>query len=157
MLAATTTDQATTPADEALAAGHPLQQIEEMTRDGLAPMVPLFSAMAPTWSIGPDRAIRCVLLMALYGIGNEALFCEELDRNRLFRWFLGMSPEEAGLEPVQLAQMHTRLSRNAAATEFFQRLIGDAGRAGLLADDRFSPDARQIQAWSLRPPVEVRA
>jgi hypothetical protein len=140
---------AVTPPDHLLAAGHPLRRIKEMTRDRLAPMVPLFVAMAPTWAIGPDRALLCVLLMALYGI-REAPFCAEVDRNRDFRWFLGMREGDPGLDPVLLAQMHTRLSRNAAAREFFALLIGDAGKAGLLADDHFSPDARQLAVWSLK-------
>jgi transposase len=135
------------PPDHLLAGEHPLRRLKEMTRDRLAPMVPLFTAMASTWKIAPDRGLLCVLLMALYGIRSEASFCQELDRNQLFRWFLGMSPEDAALDPIVLAQMHARLSRNQAAGEFFARVIGDATTAGLLADDRFSLDVQQIAVW----------
>jgi transposase len=124
-----------------------------MARDGLVPMTPLFVAMASTWPISPqpERGLLCILLMALYGIRSEAQFRQELEGSPLFRWFLDITATEVSdLDPVLLAQMRTRLLRNGAATEFFERLIADAAGAGLLANEHFSPDPQQVAVWSAR-------
>jgi transposase len=134
--------------EDVLAAGHPLRRIRDLSRDRLAPMVPLFAAMASTFKIAPDRGLLCVLLMALYGIKSEAAFCDQLSANGTFRWFLGMSQDEPGLDPTVLAQIHTRLSRNLAAGEFFEQVLREATLAGLLADPTFSLDKRQIETWT---------
>jgi hypothetical protein len=129
---------------------HPLRRIREMARDALAPMRPLFVAMASTWTgtPAPDRALMAILLMTLYGIRSEALFCEALEEKPLFRWFLEMTPFDGPLEAGPLAQMRSRLVRNSAAVEFFERTLGEASNAGLLADTYFTPDAQQIAIWS---------
>lgn len=38
-----------------------------------------------------------MVLMALYSIRSDRLFCEQLDYNMLFRWFLDMNLEEPSL------------------------------------------------------------
>jgi transposase len=134
--------------ENVLAAGHPLRRIKDMTRARLAPMAPLFRAMESSWGIAPDRGLLCLLLMALYDIRSEDLFCQQVSGNETFRWFLGMSQEDPALDPIVLAQMHTRLSRNRAAGEFFEQVIREATRAGLLADAGFSLDLRQMETWT---------
>lgn len=41
-------------------------------------------------SITPERLLKATLLIALYSIRSDRLFCETLDYNLLFRWFLDM-------------------------------------------------------------------
>jgi transposase len=128
---------------------HSLRLIRELAHEGLGPMRPLFAAMASTWPIAPppDRGLLCVLLMALYGIRSDAAFCAELTRNPLFRWFLDVLPDDAQIDPRALAQIHSGLLRNRAANDFFERIIADAGAAGLLSNPHFSLDLPQIDAW----------
>ena len=38
--------------------------------------------------------------MALYTVRSERMFCEQLDYNLLFRWFLDMNMEEASFVPT---------------------------------------------------------
>ena len=38
--------------------------------------------------------------MALYTVRSERLFCEQLDYNLLFRWFLDMDPIEPSFDPT---------------------------------------------------------
>ena len=42
-------------------------------------------------SIAPDRLIRALLLQVLYSIRSERMLVEQLEYNRLFRWFVGLS------------------------------------------------------------------
>jgi hypothetical protein len=39
-------------------------------------------------SVPPERLLKSMVLMALYTIRSERQFCEQLDYNLLFRWFL---------------------------------------------------------------------
>ena len=53
-------------------------------------------------SILPERLLKASLLMALYTVPSERMFCEQLDHNLLFRWFLDLNWDEAGLRSFQL-------------------------------------------------------
>jgi hypothetical protein len=135
MLAAIPPDTDVAPATE-----HPLLRIREMARKGLAPMRPLFDAMAPSWALSasPECGLLCAVLMSLYGIHSEAALCDELRGNELFRWFIGLPPHGSALDPLTLTQARSRLLRNSAAAEFLADLMSDARRAGLTIDHRFA-------------------
>ena len=46
-------------------------------------------------SIPPERLIRALLLQAFYSVRSEAQLMEQLEYNLLFRWFVGLSLDEA--------------------------------------------------------------
>lgn len=46
-------------------------------------------------SIPPEQLLRSLLLQILYSIRSERMLVEQLDCNLLFRWFVGMSMDEA--------------------------------------------------------------
>jgi transposase len=63
----------------------------------------------------PERLLKAQLLIALYSVRSDRLFCEQLDYNILFRWFLDMSLQEAsfadrgvGLDKVVSGQRRWR-------------------------------------------------
>jgi transposase len=49
-------------------------------------------------SIPPERLLKAQLLIALYSVRSDRLFCETLDYNILFRWFLDMGLEEPSFD-----------------------------------------------------------
>lgn len=61
-------------------------------------------------SIPPERLLKGQLLIALYSIRSDRQFCEQLNYNILFRWFLAMDPESANREPKTVAEQPTRHS-----------------------------------------------
>jgi transposase len=70
---------------------HPLRFIkayaDELLR-GLSGQFEQMYAKAGRPSIPPEWLLKASLLMALYSVRSERLFCEALDYNILFRWFL---------------------------------------------------------------------
>jgi transposase len=54
-------------------------------------------------SIPPERLLKSQLLIALYSVRSETQFCEMVDYNILFRWFLDMNLEEASGIPLPAA------------------------------------------------------
>jgi transposase len=51
-------------------------------------------------SIPPERLLKASLLIALYSVRSERAFCEELDYNLLFRWFLDVQLMEPSFDPT---------------------------------------------------------
>jgi len=49
-------------------------------------------------SISPERILKSMLLIVLYSIRSKRQFCEQLDYNLLFRWFLDMNIIEGSFD-----------------------------------------------------------
>jgi len=60
-------------------------------------------------SIPPEQLLKSSLLMALYSVRSERLFCEQLDYNLLFRWFLDMGIEEPSFDHRTFSANRQRL------------------------------------------------
>ena len=96
-------------------ANHPIRLIKALAEVALKELSPLFEQMYSDVgrpSIPPERLLKASLLMALYTVRSERMFCEQLDYNLLFRWFLDLNWDEPGFD-------HSSFSRNRA------RLLGN--------------------------------
>ena len=70
---------------------HPLRAIKRLADEALAELSPAFDAMYAEGgrpSIPPERLLKASLRIALYSVRSERAFCEELEYNLLFRWFV---------------------------------------------------------------------
>jgi transposase len=131
--------------------GHPLREIRAIAEDALEPLSPLFSRMyAKTGrpSIPPERLLKSMLLIALYSIRSERQFCEQLDYNLLFRWFLDMDMDEPSFDPTSFGKNRDRMMEHDVATEFFNAVVDQARKAGLMSAEHFSVDGTLIEAWA---------
>jgi len=85
-------------------------------------------------------------LIALYSVRSERAFCEELDYNILFRWFLGMDLVEPSFDPTVFTKNRDRLLAHKVAREFFDAVVWHAQERGLLSDEHFTVDGTLIEA-----------
>jgi transposase len=86
---------------------HPLRRVKELADAALAQLSALFDEMYSAIgrpSIPPERLLKASLLMALYTVRSERLFCEQLDYKLLFRWFLDMDAAEPSFDHSSFAQ-----------------------------------------------------
>lgn len=60
-------------------------------------------------SIPPERLLKAQLRIALYSVRSDRLFCERLDYDILFRWFLDMSLDEPSWEHSTFGANRDRL------------------------------------------------
>jgi transposase len=77
---------------------HPLRAIRVLVADLLGNMSREFDELYATTgrpSIPPERLLRAQLLQIFYSIRSERLLMEQLDYNLLFRWFVGLTMDEA--------------------------------------------------------------
>src|SRR5450759_3862846 len=95
----------------------------------LVKLSPVFDAMYAEGgrpSIPPERLLKSMLLMALYSVRSERQFCEQLDYNLLFRWFLDMDMVEESFVPTVFSHNRDRLIIHDAAGEFLRAIVEEA-------------------------------
>jgi transposase len=128
---------------------HPLRTVRQLADSALAELSPLFDRMYAEIgrpSIPPERLLKASLLIALYSARSERAFCEELDYNILYRWFLGMDLVEPSFDPTSFTKNRQRLLKHAVAREFFDIVVWQAQARRLLSDEHFTVDGTLIEA-----------
>jgi transposase len=130
---------------------HPIRAIKRLLEEVLVRMDPHFAAMYAANgrpSIPPERLLLAKVLMALYSIRSERQFCERLQYDLLFRWFLDLNPDEPTFDHSTFSQNQARLLRHQVADLFFAEVVWLAKDQGWISDQHFSVDATLIEAWA---------
>ncbi len=130
---------------------HPLRPVREMVDTALGQLTGQFEAIyADTGrpSIPPEKLLRASLLQIFYSIRSERLLCEQLDYNLLFRWFVGLSMDDAVWDHSSFSKNRDRLLESAIARGFFDAVLAQARDQGLTSDEHFSVDGTLIEAWA---------
>src|SRR5918911_101375 len=132
-------------------ADHPLRTIKayaDTTLKRLSSKLDALYADSGRPSIPPERLLKASLLIALYTVRSDRLFCEMLDYNILFRWFLDMDLEQPGLDQSNFSRLRERLVQEDLARAFFDSVVKQAREKGLLSDEHFTVDGTLIEAWA---------
>ena len=128
---------------------HPLRTIKSVADKALKALSPEFDRMYAEVgrpSIPPERLLKASLLIALYSVRSERAFCEELDYNILFRWFLDMDLMEPSFDATTFTKNRERLLRHRVGQQLFDEVAAVADEHGLLSDEHFTVDGTLIQA-----------
>jgi transposase len=129
--------------------GHPLRTIKALADQALGALSPEFDAMYAEIgrpSIPPERLLKASLLIGLYSVRSERFFCEQLEYNLLFRWFLDMSLLESSFDPTVFTKNRQRLLKHRVGQALFDEVVIEADRRGLLSDEHFTVDGSLIEA-----------
>ena len=130
------------PAQRVLAK-HPIRLIKALAEVALKELSPLFDQMYSAVgrpSMPPERLLKASLLMALYTVRSERMFCEQLDYNLLFRWFLELNWDEPGFDHSTFSRNRARLLKHDVAGEFFRTVVAEARELKLTSDEHFTVD-----------------
>ncbi len=130
---------------------HPLRPLRRMVNQALSELTHAFQAMYSSEgrpSIPPEKLLRALLLQVLYTVRSERLLMEQLDYNLLFRWFVGLSMDDAVWDHSVFSKNRERLIASDVAAAFFARIMEQAAAAGLLSDEHFTVDGTLIEAWA---------
>ena len=128
---------------------HPLRIIKALADQALAALSPEFDRMYATVgrpSIPPERLLKASLLIALYSVRSERAFCEDLNYNLLYRWFLDMNLMEPSFDPTVFTKNRQRLLEHRVGQSLFDEVVMEADRHGLLSDEHFTVDGTLIEA-----------
>jgi transposase len=99
-------------------------------------------------SVAPERLLTATLLIALYSVRSDRLFCEMLDYNMPFRWFLDMDLQERAFDHSSFSKNRARLIEHDIAKGFFAGAVDQAKAQGLLSDEHFTVDGTLIESWA---------
>src|SRR5260221_506490 len=128
---------------------HPLRAIRSLADGVLREMSPQFGKLYSDTgrpSIPPERLLRALLLQVFYSVRSERLLMEQMDYNLLFRWFVGLSPDEAVWDHAVFSKNRDRLLNESVARSFFERVRLLAYPH--MSDERFTVDGTLIEAWA---------
>ncbi len=146
------------PPESRVPAEHPLRSIKAHTDrvlKGLSAQIDALYATTGRPSIAPERLLDAQLLMALYSVRSDRLFCQMLDYNILFRWFLDMSLDDAGIDQSNFSLLSERLVQADLAQRFFDTVVRVAREHDVLSSEHLTVDGTLIEAWastkSIRP------
>jgi transposase len=130
-------------------AEHPLRVIRRLADEALASLSPVFDqiyAAGGRPSVPPERLLKASLLIALYSVRSERAFCEQLDYNLLFRWFLQMDLFEPSFDATSFTKNRERFLQFDLGQQLFDEVLGRAHERNLLSDDHFTVDGTLIEA-----------
>ena len=128
---------------------HPLRTIKALADEALRELSSEFDRMYAEVgrpSIPPERLLKASLLIALFSVRSERAFCEELDYNMLYRWFLDMNLLESSFDPTVFTKNRQRLLEHAVGQQLFATVLVGADRHSLLSDEHFTVDGTLIEA-----------
>ena len=140
--------------EEFVPSNHPLRPIRTWMNEALAKMDERFSAMYEADvkggrpSIAPEKLLRAMLLQVLYSIRSERQLVEQINYNLLFRWFVGLSIEDAVWNHSVFSKNRDRMIEHDIVIELFNATVEMAQDKGLLSGEHFSVDGTQIKAWA---------
>jgi len=132
-----------------VACDHPLRDIKKLADAALRELSSVFDQMYAEMgrpSVPPERLLKGLLLIALYSIRSERQFCEQLEYNLLFRWFLDMDMVEEAFDASTFSRNRERLMEHEVAAMFFATVRQQG--ADLMSCDHFSVDGTLLSAWA---------
>jgi transposase len=99
-------------------------------------------------SIPPEPLLSALLLQVCYGVRSERQLMEPLDDNLLYRWFVGLSPDDAVWDATTFTKNRQRLQQGDVFNRFMETLLHHPDVTPLLSDEHFSVDGTLIEAWA---------
>src|SRR3972149_8851695 len=101
--------------------GHPIRQIKPIVEAALARLSPIFDRMyaeSGRPSIPPEHLLKGCLLIALFSVRSERQFCERLQYDLLFKWFLDLNIMDSAFDPYTFSKNRERLLAHEGAAQF---------------------------------------
>lgn len=133
------------PADHSL---RPVKKLADSALSAISAELDALYAQGGRPSIPPERLLKAQLLIAFYSVRSDRQFCEQLDYNLLFRWFLDLDLESGGLDQSNFSRLRERLVETDIARRFFDEVVRLARKDKLLSSDHFTVDGTLIDAWA---------
>ena len=130
---------------------HPIRRIRVVVEAVLARMDGSFEAMhakSGRPSVPPEMLLKASVLMAMYLMRSERAFCERLNYDMLFKWFLDLPIDAASFDASTCSKNRQQLLDQEIADEFLAAVVTQAKLRRYMSSDHFSVDATLLQAWA---------
>jgi len=138
---------------------HPIRAIKPIVDRALRSLWPVFNQMYSKRgrpSIPPESLLKASVLIALYSVRSERQFCERLEYDLLFKWFLDQDINTPAFDASTFSKNRQRLLDHDVAGQFFEAVLAEARRRELLSDDHFTVDGTLLEAWASMKSVQPK-
>jgi len=138
---------------------HPIRAIKPIVDRALTKLSPVFEQMYSKRgrpSIPPESLLKASLLIALYSVRSERQFCERLEYDLLFKWFLGQDINTPAFDASTFSKNRQRLLDHDVARQFFAAVLDEARQRELISDEHFTVDGTLLEAWASMKSVQPR-
>ncbi|PTR05280.1 transposase, partial [Cereibacter azotoformans] len=150
--------------EERIPARHPLRKIRRVVNDALVSMNAEFDRLYASDgrpSIAPERLLRASLIQILFSVRSERQLMEQMQYNLLFRWFVGLGIDDAGLGGHGVQQEPRPAADDGYRAEVPGRDPRSSRDRAAPVGEHFSVDGTLIKAWasmkSFQPKPEQEA
>jgi transposase len=130
---------------------HPIRRIRRVVDEVLGEMDGEFDAMYSRIgrrSVPPEQLLKATILMALYSVRSERAFCERLNYDLLFKWFLDLPIDAKAFDATTFTKNRDRLLAAEVADRFFAAVVRQAKLRRYVSSDHFSVDGTLLEAWA---------
>jgi transposase len=137
--------------EDLIPADHPIRRIRRVVDEVLADLDGEFDAMYSRIgrpSIPPEQLLKATILMALYSMRSERAFCERLNYDLLFKWFLDLGIDAKAFDATTFTKNRRRLLDAEIADRFFAAVVAQAKLRRYVSSDHFSVDGTLLEAWA---------
>jgi transposase len=139
------------PLESRVPADHPLRRIRALVEEVLRGMNRRLSRLYSHTgrpSIPPEMLLKALLLQVLYTIRSEGQLIEHLRYNVLYRWFVGLAPDDRVWDETVFSKNGDRLLEGEIAEAFFGAILQEAEKRRLVSKDHFTVDGTLVEAWA---------
>ena len=137
--------------EDLIPADHPIRRIRVVVDAVLAELDDTFDAMYAAGgrrSVPPETLLKSTVLMAMYSIRSERAFCERLNYDLMFKWFLDMRIDQPAFDATTFTKNRQRLLEHEVADEFFAAVVDQAKLRRYVSSEHFSVDGTLLEAWA---------
>lgn len=137
--------------EDLIPADHPIRKIRRIVDEVLAELDGEFDAMYSRIgrpSIPPEQLLKATVLMALYSMRSERAFCERLNYDLLFKWFLDLPIDAKAFDATTFTKNRSRLLEAEIADRFFAAVVRQAQLRRYVSSEHFSVDGTLLNAWA---------
>src|SRR5690625_426857 len=130
---------------------HPLRRIRSLVDAALDSMQGTLSAAYSHTGrpgIAPEKLIRALLLQILYSIRSERQLVEQMRYNMLYRWFVGLSLDDAVWDATTFTKNRQRFIDGQVTGRDRKSVVEQARQRRLLSEQHFCVDGTLIEAWA---------
>jgi transposase len=149
--------------EDRIPADHPLRRVKRWADRILQDMRRDFDAAYAKIGrpgIPPEQLLKALLLRALFNISSERRLMEAIEFNLLYRWFVDLPPDAPAWSVKVFCMNRDRFMAHDLVRKFFDRVVTEAMKRGLVSNDHFTVDGTLIRSWashkSIKPVAAAR-
>ena len=140
--------------EDLIPADHPIRRIRVVVDAVLVELDPVFESMYSMNgrpSVPPEMLLKASVLMAMYSMRSERAFCERLNYDMLFKWFLGLRIDAPSFDASTFSKNRARLLEHEVAGVFVEAVDRSKG------EDTFDAGGRLVDPSNWLDAVESGA